>query len=430
MILRSVLAALLALGWLAPSVGAEPLGELEARVAELEAGAAGEGGGWTRHIRLSGSSSSGWFHGERGSVLAEDSFRVWDARVFLDAELDESIAVGDRTLVRNIGFTLEWDLVRIGSLENQVGELYVDLQGIGRSSWLNFQVGRFQLPVGEGYLRYSRGTPDNPMITNPVGAPWFWDEGVRVYGSDSGSRVGYVASVSNAETPFNTSASGEPQGTLRLWWKPWRWLHLSVSGQLSGAIGSDGRPANGGLWLGESWAQAFGSFSPVANFVDGAEVADGPNRLDRSWLVGADAIAEPIEGLRLWLAWGRQILDSSGASLYDRELDYWVAEVVAEGGLVAPVLRPFYLALRAHGLTTRDDQRGYLLDVRYAGSFGYNMQSIEAWSAALGWRLGRTVTLRSEYTRQDIDLVQGVPASLRSLAAQADFFAIAFGVEF
>lgn len=385
---------------------------------------------WSRHVRLSGSASAGWFHGQRAHPLPQEAFRVWDARLFVDAELDEQVQVADATVVRNVGFTFEWDIVRVGARGVDVGELYVDLQGLGGSTWANLQVGRFQLPVGEAYLRYSRGSPDDPLISDPVGAPWFWDEGARLYGGDAHNRVGYVASISNAETSLNTSASGEPQGTLRLWWRPCDRLYLSASGLLSGAVGAEGDPASAGLWLGESWARAFGAGSGVASFVDGVEVADGPARLDRTWLVGADAIAEPLDGLRVWLAWGRHGIDSSGPSLYDREIDYWIAEVMAEGGLVADVLSPFYLALRAHGLATWDAERGYLLDVRQAGRFGYNMESIEAYTAGLGWRLGDHVVVRTEYTRQHIDLVDGVPEDLRRQASQADAAAVSVGVRF
>ena len=127
-----------------------------------------------------------------------------DARLFVDAELARDVEVADATVVRTIGTTLEWDLVRIGELQNQVGELYVDFQGLADSSWLNAQVGRFQIPLGENYLRFSKGYRDNPFISNTVGGPWWWDEGVRVYGQESRGRFGYVASISNGDTNFNT----------------------------------------------------------------------------------------------------------------------------------------------------------------------------------------------------------------------------------
>ena len=110
--------------------------------------------------------------------------------------------------------------MRLGELQNQVGDLYVDLRGIGDSDLLNAQVGRFQIPVGENYLRFGRGAADNPFLTNPVGGRGWWDEGVRVYGSGAEDRLGYVASVTDGETPFDEDADSDPQLTLKLFARP------------------------------------------------------------------------------------------------------------------------------------------------------------------------------------------------------------------
>jgi hypothetical protein len=332
--------------------------------------------------------------------------------------------------VRNIGATAEWNLVRIGELENEVGELYADFQGLAGSSWLSTQVGRFQIPVGENYLRFSKGYRDNPFISNTVGGPWWWDEGLRFYGQDRAGRFGYVASVSNNDTRFNVDDDNDPQGTLKLYTDPWRWLHVSVSGLVTGEVGSDDDDAPGALWLGETWAMRFGRNTDVPNYVDGLVVPDGPNRISRTWLVGADAVLRPLDGLRLWLAAGRYRIEASGSGPYDRSLDYWIAEVVAEGNLVSPALAPFYLALRANGLTTGDGGRGYLLDMNYADSAGFNMRDLNEFSAALGVRIGRYVRLRGEYAFRDVALVRGVDAAIRSQVDDDHWFAFDVGVSF
>src|SRR5262245_7602167 len=190
---------------------------------------------WTQRVRLGGSASVGYFR--RGELPNEDhAFEVWDTRLFVDAELARDVEVANTPVVRNIGATVEWDLVRLGDLQNQVGELYADFQGLLGSSWMNAQVGRFQIPLGENYLRFSKGYRDNPFISNTVGGPWYWDEGVRFYGKDASGRFGYVASISNGETDFNHDTNTDPQGTLKLYTDPWPWLHLSVSGLASGEI--------------------------------------------------------------------------------------------------------------------------------------------------------------------------------------------------
>src|SRR5262245_43023882 len=204
---------------------------------------------WTDRISLSGSAELGHFGGGSDSVWHDAGYRIWDARLFLDAELDEDIRFGSRQLVRNLGFTAEWNLVRLGDVVNDVGELYVDLQGILGSSWLNLRPGRFQAPVGEAYSRYGRDAARDPFISHPVGGPWWWDEGVLAYGGSREGELGYVASVSNGETAFGFDQGSGEQVTLKLWTQPLPWLYLSASALHSGEIDGSG----GALWLGESW---------------------------------------------------------------------------------------------------------------------------------------------------------------------------------
>jgi hypothetical protein len=415
---------------------ADRIEALERRVGELEQAEAEHGGAagawlpeWTQRVRLGGSASVGYF--QRGDLTPEDSdaFQVWDARLFVDAELAENVQIGDTKVIRNIGATVEWNVVRMGELENDVGELYADFQGLGDSSWLNAQVGRFQIPVGEAYLRYSKGYRDNPFISNPVSGPWWWDEGVKLYGHDASSRVGYIASVSNGDTNFNVDANHDPQGTLKLYTDPWPWLHLSVSGLLSGEIGHANEPAPGALWLGETWAMAIGAFNAVPNFIDGIPAPDGPNQIERTWLVGGDAVVKPLDGLRVWLGGGRFDIDASGSGPYDRSLCYWIAEIVAEGNLVSPELRPLYLGLRASGLTTGDSGRGYLLDYRYWDTAGFNMRDLNELSAVLGVRIGRYVVVRGEYAFRDVDLVRGARTAIAGIDDE-HWFGIDVGIAF
>lgn len=421
---------------------ADRIEALEQRVEELEAAASSEdregadatAGGWlpswADRVRVGASASAGYFHRDGVSPSDADSFEVWDARLFVDAELARDVSWGSQPLVRNVDLSFEWDLVRIGSLMNQVGELYADFQGVAGSSWWNAQVGRFQLPVGENYLRFSRGYRDNPFVSNTVGGPWWWDEGVRLYGASANGRVGYVASVSSGDTRLNADANDDPQGTLKLFAEPCDWLRLSASGLVSGQLGNPSEGAPGALWLGETWAMPIGSMSAVPVVVDGAIVADGPTQIDRTWLVGADAVVRPIDGLRIWLAGGRYAIESAGSGPYDRALVYWIAEVVAEGALVSDVLRPVYLGARASGLTTADSDRGYLLDFRMADTLGFNMHSLDEYSAVLGLRVGDHVRVRGEYTYQDVGLVESAGVAIATPRGDEHVFAIDVAVDF
>ncbi len=400
----------------------------EAKALEFEQKDFDKAGSWADRVRISGSAGTGWFGGQSDSVTSNDAFEIWDARFFIEAELARDVHLGEISLVRDVGFVFEWDLVRLGSLQNKVGELYVDFQGIGEQDWANIQVGRFQIPVGENYLRFSQGYQDNPFISNTVGGPWYWDEGLRSYGHIG--KIGWVASTSDGETQFNFDPNTDKQFTLKLYTDPTPWLHLSASGLRSGAMGSGSSPAMGALWLGETWARAFGAGTTVPNFQNGAAIADGPNRLKDSWLAGGDVIFHFQDIARLWLGGGWYGIDSTGGSLYDRNLYYWVAELVVEGAAAAPILTPFYVGVRANGLGTYDSNEGYVLDTRQSANIGYNAKSLEAYTAVLGWRLTDGVTIRAEYSINDVGVVHGVTAAIRENAKDQDTYGVEIGVAF
>jgi hypothetical protein len=418
----------------APGTQAE---RLEARVDAL-ADALGErldrvpvAGGLARRVRLSGSWLGAWIDAEAGSQVGSERWSTWDARLFLDAELARDVGAGERVLVRNVGVSAEWEIFRLGRRsEDELGDAFLDLQGLLGSPWLNVQLGRFQIPVGESYLRFGKGVRDNPFLSNPVGGPWWWDEGVRVYGAEARGRFGYVASFTNGETRRDLGLDAGDQGTLKLFVRPASWLHLSASALVSGRTGGDAHPAEGALWLGESWARGFGSGTWVPNVQDGAVVADGPGRLDGTVYAGADAVLTHPAGARLWLSYGTYEIDSSGPARYDRRLHAWLAELVLEGRLAAPELRAFYLALRGSGLGSYDRDEGYLLDIRYGWSVGYNLRSLDAFSLALGWRLSRWVTLKAEVALQDVELVRGAGSVVATPVGRADWVGAAVGIHF
>jgi len=417
----------------------EKIEQLEQRIQELETNQ--ESGGrtseaarsadWSRRVRIGGSANTGFFGGEPDSLFDPDGFKIWDARLFVDAYLGEDVRMGDTTLFRDVGLSFEWNLVRIGDLDNDVGDLYVDFQGVGDSDWVNVQVGRFQIPVGESYLHYGRGYASQPFVSNNFG-PWWWDEGVRAYGSGGSEigRFGYVASVSDGDTPFNSEGDSDKQVTLKLFAEPFPWLRLSVSGLRTGELGSRTSNASGALWLGETWARPIGASTTVATFQDGVAVPDGPTRMRESWFVGADGILDFDDRARLWLAYGRYHMDANGGSFYDRTLHYWIAELILRGVWLAEPLRPFYAGVRANALGTYDGDEGYVLDMRRNSTLGYNMESLTAYSGVIGWDITSWLRLRSEYTHQQIDLVRGVTQTIRGAARDADFYAIELGGDF
>lgn len=391
---------------------------------------------WTRRIRLSGSANAGYYRGSDESPFEDTSFQVWDARLFLDADLGRDVRLGEARVARNLGFSFEWNAVRLGEVQGTddptlIGETYVEFQGLGGSSWASAQVGRFQIPVGENYLRFSKGYRNNPFITNTVGGPWWWDEGIRVYGSDAEGRFGYVASISDGDTSIEDDSSRELQFTGKLWTEPWPWLRASVSALRSGQTGSTNDMGSGALWLGETWATPVGALAfRVPTWQDGRTVPDAPNGIDSTTLLAGDLTFASERFGRLWLAFGHYAIDAEGSGRYDRDLLYWIAEWMLEGRSVAPELTPFYLALRANGLGTYDDEEGYLLDVRDMHRLGYNAKLLEAYSLAVGWRLTQWATLRVEYSHRRYELVDGASGALGNDAGDQNEFGIELGAAF
>jgi hypothetical protein len=410
--------------------------KLEQRIGELEgarsAGSArGGSADWSERIRLSGSSELDYLQGNGGEygLYDEGSTQIYDARVFLDADLGSDARVGETTVFRDAGFAFEWNLVRLGYTQNNIGDLYVDLRGLMAQEWLNLEVGRFQIPFGENYLRFGRGRASDPFVALSASPPWFWDEGVKLWGKSSNGHFGYVASVTDGEGGLNIETNSSKQVTLKLSWDPSEWLHLSASALRTGTLGSADSPAFASLWLGEAFPSAFGAASQAPSFDHGAEIPDGPNQLRNVVVLGGDAIVN-LPGARLWLSGGNASIESHGSSVYNRDLLYWLAELVFQLRTISPALDPMYLAVRANGLGTYDKDEGYLLDSRY-GDVGYNMRALDAYAIALGLPLGRNIVLKAQYTLQNIGLVRGIDdAEIREAADDADFFGMEIGVHF
>ncbi|MEX2208698.1 MAG: hypothetical protein WEF50_20985 [Myxococcota bacterium] len=414
----------------------ETVERLEHRINELESAnasssARGSAGDWSERVRLSGSAELDYLQGQGADygLYDEGSTQIYDARVFIDANLGSDARIGESTVYRDAGFTFEWNLVRLGSVRNEVGDLYVDLRGVGGRDWLNLEAGRFQIPFGENYLRFGRGRKADPFVALSAAPPWFWDEGVKLWGKSSNGRFGYIASVTDGEGGINIENNSSKQVTLKLSWDPSEWLHLSASALRTGKLGSDDEPAVASVWLGEAYPKSFGLSSSAVNYDHGVALADGPNELSNITVIGADAVVN-LPAARIWLSAGSAAIDSTGPGVYNRDLLYWLAEVVFQLRTITSALDPMYLAVRANGLGTYDKDEGYLLDFRYR-DVGYNMRALDAYAVALGLPLGNHIVLKAQYAIQNMDLVRGITdQDIRDAANDADFFGMEIGVHF
>jgi hypothetical protein len=408
--------------------------KLEKRITELEtqqpaAVPASGAGAWAERVRISGSSNLDYLDGQSYGTFEHGSVDLYDARFFIDADLARDVKLGDSTAFRDAGFAFEWNLVRVGYLANNIGDLYVDFRGLADQDWLNLEFGRFQIPFGENYLRFGRGYYTDPFIALSAPPPWFWDEGVKLWGKFLDGKASYAFALTDGENAMNVLPNGSEQLSLKLAVDPWEWLHLSVSGLKSGVIGSNSSPAFASVWLGEMIPTAFGAASTAQSFQDGAPIGRGPNKLHDVTILGGDAIMK-LPDTRLWLSYGGAKIDSSGGTTYDRDLIYWLAELMVQLNLISPRLAPAYVAFRASGLGTYNDNEGYLLDVR-DGAIGYNMSELDTYALVVGLPIGDHMTLKAQYALQHIALVRGITdSSIKEAAEHADFFGMEIGVHF
>jgi len=58
------------------------------------------------------------------------------------------------------------------------------------------------------------------------------------------------------------------------------------------------------------------------------------------------------------------------------------------------------------------------------------MESIDAYSAVLGWQMLRWVTLRMEYTHAEIDVVKGASFAIRDASKPIDSYGVEVGIAF
>ena len=411
----------------------QAVGKLEKRINELEtnqpAVAASGAGAWAERVRISGSSNLAYLDGQDYGLFQHGSVKLYDARFFVDADLARDVRLGDSTAFRDAGLAFEWNVERVGYFSNNVGDLYVDFRGIADQDWLNVEFGRFQIPFGENYLRFGRGYYTDPFIALSAPPPWFWDEGLKLWGKLFEGKAMYAFSVTDGENAMNVLPNGSQQVSLKVAVDPWEWLHLSVSGLTTGAIGSSTPPAMASVWLGEMFPRAFGAGSTAQSFANGLPIAAGPNKLHGIRILGGDAIFK-LPDARLWLSYGGATIDSSGGTTYDRELIYWLAELMVQMRLISPRLAPAYVAFRASGLGTYSDNEGYLLDFRNSAA-GYNMSELDVYALVLGLPIGDYLTLKTQYAFQHTALVRGVTVeSIKDAAKNGNFFGMEVGVHF
>lgn len=368
--------------------------------------------GMPESMNIHGSADIGFFGGGAtypapAGGTSNTSFDVADVRFFITADFESS------DFYQAAGFNLEWNLIRTRELYNFVGEAYFDLQGLWDNQWLNLQVGRFQIPVTENYLRFSNGKGQNPFVSQTAGGLWYWDEGLKIYGSTKNRGFGYIFSLTDGESnmgenmlsDFSTEVDADfnasKQTTLRLF------SQLNQSWYASASFFATGEVGMSALWFGESSVKPLGMAGSPLEYIDGVAAAPGGAN-DNVIGAGFDLIYE-TNYLRLWLDVAELEINSP-EDIYDRNLQILSLEAIIQGSLLSRELVNNYIGLRYSDISTGDANRGYLFDRRYMNTVGWNMESYAALSLVVGQRISKNLTAKIEYTALNIDLVNGAQA--------------------
>ena len=104
------------------------------RVADRWLDAAGPLGELVRRVHVGGYASYVYFDAQRDAQVGDPEYDLWDARLFLDVDLAREVELGGATWLRGAGVSVEWNVYRVGTREDDLGEAYLELQGLGDSS--------------------------------------------------------------------------------------------------------------------------------------------------------------------------------------------------------------------------------------------------------------------------------------------------------
>jgi hypothetical protein len=290
--------------------------------------------------------------------------------------------------------------------------------------------GRMEIPFGEEYRRFHQQRTDNPLLSYSAPALWGWDEGIEFFGATPSQKVEWILAVTDGDWDIaNTMHDVALTGKLTV--HPAPWALVSVSGHRSGTIGTPDNSAWSALYISGWWASPFGLDSEEPNYQDGRPVPDDPDMALDLNVGELDVILTSGRWGRLWFAGGMMGIRSHGDPRYDRDLAYGIAEGILRLGPLSPWLERFYLAARYSTLGTFDDEEGYLIQGMNEGyELGYNVDRVGITSVGLGMHLNQYITLKSEYSWYDFDVVEGVPGSLRSLGQAQNYFGIGATVGF
>jgi hypothetical protein len=328
-------------------------------------------------LHISGEGGIGYFHTGSQGQHPDGSFRVDEAKLFLEAPLWDSTYI----------FT-ELDLVIREANDEffHLGELYIEFENLLRlwtdENFLSARIGRVDIPFGEEYL--VRDVIDNPLISHSLSDLWGVDEGIELYGSALG--FDYVIAVQNGGHPTLRDSDADKSIAGRLGYNFGNRARLSFSGMRTGELSTEGDELSE-LWFGNGF---FRSLGPVES-----------TRTFSATIYELDAQAFWKSG-HLKLAGGYfQYDDSDANAARERDGQYYYAEVLQE------LTQKFYSAARFSQILADDG-----LPIVGHGDFGeyfYGQLTEDLWrlSIGFGYRWNEHLLAKIEYALERGDLADG-----------------------
>lgn len=330
-----------------------------------ESRAAGSG------IRLAAEISTAFFHGRSGTLFPNSEFRIDDARVSLEAPI-----------LNDVYFYGEMELLTRESADDafHLGEFYVEFEELARS-WgekdlLNVRVGRVNIPFGEEYQ--VRRPMDNPLVSHSLADIWGIDEGLEVYGRKD--RWSYVLAVQNGGHSALHDFHKDKSLTGRLSFQATDNLAVSASAMRTGRLTVPGDGISE-VWLGNTWLVSIQP-SPKVGWFE-AQLFEGDARL--RWKQGA-----------LALMYGAGFYDDIIGAADDRTFRFGSAELTQD------FTENVYGAARYSWINVAN---GYPL-WGWAGTRAI-VDRMTRTSVGLGYRMGRPLLLKLEYTWENSRAING-----------------------
>lgn len=342
-------------------------------------------------VHLSAEGGVGWFHTSSDGDYSNGSFRVDEAKLFLEAPIWE-----------NTYFFGELDLVIREANDEffHLGELYIDFENVLRHwtdhTYLSVRAGRIDIPFGEEYL--ARDVIDNPLISHSLSDLWGIDEGIEFYGSALG--FDYVVAVQNGGHPTLGDFDGDKSIAGRIGYNFGQRARLSISGMRTGELSVE-EDEMSELWFGDGFFTSIGPSGRTSTFEANVYELDG----QLFWTSGHLKAAGGYYTYK----------DNDHGTDNSRDGYYYYLDGLQR-------LTPkFYAASRFSHILA--DPGMPIVGFGDFGKyfFGPLTDDLWRWSLGLGYRWSENLVTKLEYAREEGELASGRDRQVNFIAAEIGF---------